>query len=445
MSFALSGIATGMDTTAIVEQLIALEGRPQMLLQQKSQQVADRISAFQGLNARLSSVTDAARKITTDAALRATRGSSSDESVTVTSDQSATAAALSVRVDRLAQGQASVLSQESLNQLPYPPKLQVAAGTELITLEPATGDMRDVAQAINSARDLGLTAVMVRVGAGDQYVLQVTGESGEANAFSLRAGEGGQVLADPSSAGRRAQDARLTLDSLGRTLTSATNTFEDVMPGIDLTVSRVTAADAGPAQITVAQDDAAATKVAKGLVDNVNLVLHEITAKTRATTKVTDGRSTLTPGLLGGDSLARSLQSGLTTALSYPVDGTSPAQYGISVGRDGTFAFDEAKFAAALTADPRATNDFMTKLAARVQETSESFSDPKGGIVTDRIASEQGSRRRIDDQVGAWDTRLDNRRATLQRTYAAMETAIAGMQQQQSWLTSQLAGLPRMG
>ena len=39
------------------------------------------------------------------------------------------------------------------------------------------------------------------------------------------------------------------------------------------------------------------------------------------------------------------------------------------------------------------------------------------------------------------DLRLDMRRATLERTYSAMEVRLSGLQSQSSWLTSQLAAL----
>ena len=447
MSFALSGVATGMNTSAIVDQLMYLEAAPQRQLQSKSADVGERIKAFQGLNARLSSVIDAAKKINGSDALAATKATSSDQSVTVTSSKTADPASLQFRVDALASRQTNAITSDQLGKLAIPPNMSITVGNEIVTLNPASGSMEDVAQAINDAKELGLSAVMVKVGAGDQYVLQVTGKPGAENAFSIsgvtnpNSGKS-DVLADASTAATKAQDAQITLTELGRTVTSSSNTFEGLMPGVDVTVSKLTAAGDAPVTIGVAADTEEPSKTAKALVDTLNVVFTELGSRTAAATKVVDGRSVVTPGLLGGDSTSRALQSALASAASYPVDGKSPSQFGVVLGRDGKFTFDEAKFAEALKNDPEGTNVFMTKLASRVQETAESYGDPKAGLLSQRIKSEETNRRYIDDQVARWDTRLESRQAMLQRQFSAMETAIAGMNSQQQWLAGQLAGLP---
>ena len=47
----------------------------------------------------------------------------------------------------------------------------------------------------------------------------------------------------------------------------------------------------------------------------------------------------------------------------------------------------------------------------------------------------------LNDQVSAWDIRLDLRKATLQRQFSGLEVALSKMQQQSSWLAGQLASL----
>lgn len=441
MGFALGGIASGLDTASLVNQLMQLESQPQVQLKAKSTEAGNRIAALQSLNTRVSSAADVAKKITKDSAMEATKGSSTDESIKVTTTKDAVPASLSVKVDQLAKAQTSVVTSKDLASLPTPPNMTIKVGEELHTLGPASGSMEDVAKALNAAKDLGLNAVMVRAGAGDTYVLQVTGKTGEANSFSLTAtgSDGSEItLADSASSVQKAQDAKITMTDLGQSLTSATNTFTGVMPGVDVTVSKITAADAGPATVGISRDMESATKSAKSLVDAVGVVLSEVSSRTAATKTPTGG---VKAGVLGGDSLVRGAATAMTTALSYPIDGRSPAELGITLGRDGTFTFDEAKFTKALNEDPKGTNDFMTKLAARVQSSAEVYSDKSTGLLTTKVQSVQSDQKRIDDQVNQWDTRLESRRANLQRTYSALETAMQKMQGQGSWLTSQLAQL----
>jgi flagellar hook-associated protein 2 len=52
----------------------------------------------------------------------------------------------------------------------------------------------------------------------------------------------------------------------------------------------------------------------------------------------------------------------------------------------------------------------------------------------------------VSDDLGAriatWDQRLADRRTALLAIYNAMDTALGTLKSQQSWLTSQIAGLP---
>ena len=47
----------------------------------------------------------------------------------------------------------------------------------------------------------------------------------------------------------------------------------------------------------------------------------------------------------------------------------------------------------------------------------------------------------LNDQITDWDTRLADRRSTLEKTYANLEVQLQQLQSQSSWLTGQLAGL----
>lgn len=452
MGFALSGVATGMDTSAIVSQLMYLEAAPQRQLQTKSADTGQKITALQGMNSRLSSVIDSAKKIAEADTLQNTKASASSESVSVTSSKTAEPASLRFTVDKLATGQTSAITHEGVTFPLTPPNLSITVGTEIVNLSPQSGTMEEVAKAINDAKELGLSAVMVKVGAGDQYILQVTGKPGADNAFNIAQvdADGNElaVLASADTANVKAQDAQITLTDLGTSVTSKSNTFEGLMPGVDVTVSKVTKVDEEPVTVSVKEDTSEPAKTAKAMVDALNVVFNEIGSRTKSTTTTEGGRSVVKPGILGGDATTRALQSALANAASYPITlegeahAKSPAEYGIELQRDGTFKFDEAKFAEALKKDPNGTNEFMTKLASRVEETAKAYGDPKEGIFAQRIKTEEFNRKGIEDQIANWDTRLDRRQSMLQAQFAAMEKAIAGMNSQQQWLAGQLAGLP---
>lgn len=443
MAFALSGIASGLDSATMIKQLIQLEAMPQTALKTRSSNVSKAITALQGLNTRTQSVADAAKKLATGDLIKEASGKSSDASISVSAGKDAVPASLNVKVTQLASAQTSTMSAEQVANLPLPPTLTVTVGNKQVTLEPATGTMEDVAKAINAAKDLGLQAVMVKVGAGDSYALQITGKTGTDSSFTIE-DSNGNVLASAETATVKAANAKLEIPGVGATLESQNNTFEGVMPGVNITVSKVTAADAEPANITVERSTKAASDAVRALVNNTNVVLQEIASQTKGSTKVEDGRSVTTPGTLSGDAMMRGLGNAMTSALSYGVDGKSPSQVGITLGRDGTFTFDEAKLAEALKNDPEGTNQFLTKLAARVQTAAEGYADKHNGQLTTKIKSQESMVKSLDNQVAAWDIRLDNKRTSLERTYNALEVAMSRMQGQHQWMAGQLASLPGM-
>jgi flagellar hook-associated protein 2 len=63
------------------------------------------------------------------------------------------------------------------------------------------------------------------------------------------------------------------------------------------------------------------------------------------------------------------------------------------------------------------------------------------GIVTGLIKRRNDVIAALNDQVEAWDVRLETRRNSLQRQYSALEVALGKLKEQQSWLSGQLAGL----
>ena len=107
--------------------------------------------------------------------------------------------------------------------------------------------------------------------------------------------------------------------------------------------------------------------------------------------------------------------------------------------------FDADKFAAALSADPAATQAAVQEIASRIQVAAAAASDKYDGQITSQIKGQQGLVTDMNNQIEDWDVRLATRRATLERTYSALEVQLSNMKSQSTWLTSQLAGLPSSG
>lgn len=444
-SIGIDGLVSGLDTTSLINQLMQVEAMPQTLLAQKKTGAESFVSALQSLNAKVSSLADAAKTAATASSWDAFKATSSSTAVTATASSSAQPSSLSFTVDRLAQSQTSVVAVPASFQ-DDPPTFTIVRGGEETTITAASGSIADVVAAFNDS-DSGIRAVAVRVSGGDEpvYKLQLTGTgTGAENAFEVYDGDqtSGTHWVDSSAASRSARDAQITLfpGTVDATaLTSSTNTFAGLLTGVDVTVSK---AEDDPVTVTIARDDDAVTKLASNLVSQLGLVLSEIAARTATTTTTDDdGRTVITGGLFSADSAVRNLQQRILAAGSAPVDGFSPSEVGIVIGRDGTFTFDEAKFAEALAADPDKVQRIVSGVAANVQGVADAASDKYDGSLTLKITNQESAIKDMGEQISAWDRRLELRRESLQRTYAALEVTLSGLQTQSSWLTSQLAAL----
>jgi flagellar hook-associated protein 2 len=436
MSMAIDGLVSGLDTTSLINSLMQVEAVPQTLLKNKVSATQSMITALQGLNSKIADLATLAGKTATAGALDLYTATSSSPSLTVTTTSGASAGSIDVVVDRLAQSQVSL----SVPMTSWADGDLTITGTDNVAHTiTATASLDDMVSAINAA-GAGVSAIKVASGTdpgtgATQYRLQLTStKSGADGAFTLSSTSFTEYKA--------AQDAQVTL--WGNTaITSATNTFTDLLPGVSVTVA---AASVDPVTVSVARDDAKISSTAKSLVDSVNGVLAYISTKT-AVTNSTDasGAAKVSGGVFTGDSTVRDVEQRILSAASAPVNGKSPSEFGISITRDGTMEFDATKFATALTADPAATQAAVQEIASRIQVAAAAASDKYDGQLTTQITGQQGLVTDMNNQIEDWNGRLAIRRATLERTYSALEVQLSAMKSQSNWLTSQLAGLPTSG
>jgi flagellar hook-associated protein 2 len=260
----------------------------------------------------------------------------------------------------------------------------------------------------------------------------------------------------------QAADAKLTVGTapFSFTLTSTTNTFDDVLEGTSLTVSKKSTS---AVTIDVGANTAAATSAMQSLVSAANAVLTKIGAATDSS-----------PGsvaALKGNYAMTSLASQVLTAVSSAVggdgsavgNGSSAAVAGLELTRDGKLKFDSGVFNAKLTADPTlvqglfggkldvgtdnvagTVDDVLATdgIGARLQRLAQQASDSVSGTLT-VLANGQDTRAKdLTKQIADWDLRLASRQTSLTKQFNAMESALGALQNQASWLSSQLNSLP---
>ena len=463
-SSAIDGLISGLDTTAIIASLMQLEAAPQTLLKAKVSTTDSIVSALQGLNTKISSLGVAAKAAATTASWQAVTAASSATSVAATTTAGAQPSSLTFAVNALAARQTSVSANAT--DLPSffggatPATITLATGptaTSSVTAIDLTGvtDLAGLAKKINDA-GAGVTATIVKISATESRLQLTAKATGVAAGFDLYSGTltPTQVAsADPATVllGRKpstliaaAADAKITLwpgSGAPVPVTSTTNTFAGVVTGLDFTISKL---ETDPVTLTVARSDPALKSLASNLVDNLSAVLGEIASRTKSVTKTDpDGRTRITGGILSGDSAVRGIRQSVLAAATDPVTGISPSTVGIVLGKDGTITFDATIFAAALAADPTKVQAVISGLAARVQTVAENLSDKTIGAITVKVQGQQSYVKSLGDQVIHWDTRLEMRRAALEKQYAGLEVALGKLNSQSDWLTSQLDSLSK--
>lgn len=454
MGISLDGLSSGLDTTALITELMTAEAQPQTLLKNQVTSTTTEITALQSLNTKISSLATLATTNAKAGALDVYAATSSSTAVTATTSTGASAGELQVIVSALARNQVGVSA--ALAAWPSPATVTIVGhdGTKT-EITPASNSLDDVAKAINASA-AGVTATKVASGtdgSGNQlYRLQFSSKTtGVAGAFSVyqgsaadvAAGTATDVLAAPGAAiVKTAQDASVTLwagSSAEQTITSSTNTFTDLLPGVQVTVSATTT---DPATLTIARDVNAVSTTASKFVDSLNSIFTSIaTQSATAVGTNADGTTSVTAGVFTGDSTIRDINSKLMTAATSPINGHSPSEYGISVTSTGTITFDSAKFQAALAADPTTVNAALQTMAQRVADVATTASDKYTGTLTNKITGDQSTVTALNKQISDWDLRLASKKDTLQKTYSAMEVTLSNLKAQQANLTSQLASL----
>jgi flagellar hook-associated protein 2 len=308
---------------------------------------------------------------------------------------------------------------------------------------PAGATLADVATAINGT-NAGVTAYVSNTTEGAKLVLK--GADGAANAFVLDAAEdaGDPGLANlawnPAAPGTgrlltTSANANFKVDGLS--ITSASNTITDAIPGVTL---NLTGTNTGlPTQVSFSDPSSAITEAMSDLTSALN----EVMAELNAATNPLGGELSRDSGALA---LKRTMQS-LTTMVIMPTapEGTprTLADLGVSIQRDGTFTLNSTRLAATLKDNPLAAGAMFTNGLYGVYATFDGIS--RRANVTSNPASLAGSLARMTTQkakLGEDQSKLLEKqevlRAQLVARFSAADTQVGASKSTLSFLKNQI-------
>jgi flagellar hook-associated protein 2 len=275
-----------------------------------------------------------------------------------------------------------------------------------------------------------------------QYVLSLKSKStGAAGAFSLT----GNAVAEGVTKleYQAAQNAVFKLN--GVTFTRSSNSVSDALTGVTLNLTTTTVT---PITLTVSNDPVSARPKIDALVKAYNDLYSLYKSQTTSSTDAAKR------GILNSDfgvsSMMRQLVAGLTLPMTNITGGALSGQtdlsaIGLKLLDNGNLAVDESLLSAA-------SSTLQTRLAAgiRIGYSSASSSDLStqignmilsGGVIQDRIASEQSTQTGLNKRKTALQEKLVGVQARYTAQYASLDALLFKLQGTSDSLKSALDGL----
>lgn len=451
----VSNLNGTIDFSVITDSIISARSAPITQMAGKRSTMSSRSDALKQLNSRLLALKTAATALTdrtTGSGRTAT--SSATGVVTATAANTAAAGTVAIEVTRLAatlsqasdsfaSDQTAVLADGATSATFKLYKGGVATDAE-ITIDSTNNTLAGLRDAINNA-GAGVTAAIVDVagdGTGNQLVLNstATGAAGRVELVETTATGTDAKLnlrtLNPPSGDVNDLDARLKINGLA--INRPTNTISDAVSGVTFTLK-----DTGTSSVTVAADSGTLKGKIAAFVDAYNAVEDFIGAQYKA-----DGNGKPT-GVLAQDSTLRSVQRDLrdlASVVSNTNGGafTSLAQVGISRDENGKLKIDQEvindKLKTSL-ADVQALFAGKTEndkgLAGSLLTTSDNLSSNVQTSITGYDASVE----RLTKSIASQQDRLTALRASLNKQFAAADSALSLLNGQNTSLTNILKSL----
>lgn len=437
------GLATGLNTQAIIEGLVAVERRPITLLKNQQAKLQEKTKLYQDLSGKLAALKTAVTKLSTTANFFIKTAKSSKEDVLVaTASSSADTANHNVTVSALARSStlASAPFSDTATTVVGTGTLAITVGatTTNIAIDGTNNTLAGLRDAINDS-DADVTASIVTVTAGTtpSYRLVISGKNtGLSNAVAIsEAGlNGGTAPAFATT--QAALDATLVVD--GIPLARATNLLSDVIPGVTLDLKSSSAMEV---QVTVNDDTEAIKKQLNEFITAYNEVTSFIAEKTKYDS------ATKTGGPLIGDATVASLKRSLQSLITTPVAGSPSilSEIGIATQKNGTLSVNSAKFDAALKANLAGVGNLFAAATDGLAKSIINFADAAtrlgDGVLSARIDGAQNEIKKIGDRIASKENSISRLMEDLTRKFTALETLVSQINTQGNYLTQQLAGL----
>lgn len=446
----LSGLASGIDTGAIVSQLVAIERNKVARQQLRTKSIEAEAGGLRDIQARLRTLKSAAESLRAPGLWADTQSLETSNPARLSVERTGMAPAGG---HSLWARQMATAEQEGFTYTPSASPSELTVGGKTIAI-PANTSAADLASTINSTADLAVYATAVD---GDTVVFSGR-QTGSAGSFDVA---GAQLAADAGFTSA-AKNAEYSLDGGTTWKQSSSNVLSDAIVGLKITLKGTTTAPES-INIGVAGVDTAAVKdKLKAFVNAYNDVVTATRAKLDEKS-VRDPKTNIEAGKgqLFGDTGLNGMLSRLRTMMTDTVAGLADtsadqlSEIGISTGKAtsgatsndakiGKLVIDDAALDAALANPIKVRALFGADGTPGFAQKIEKLIDSEGGtsgVLSQRLKVNASEAQRVKDRIATTEERITAQEKRLRAQFTAMEKALALSQSQGAWLGSQIAAM----
>jgi flagellar hook-associated protein 2 len=328
--------------------------------------------------------------------------------------------------------------------------VSIGTGTNMDTVNIVltnTSTLSDFVASFNNATTLAQASVVnVGTSSSPSYALMISSnnEGTEQGEISVSVGPSVTTAgAFTASTTSQATNAQFTVSGISGTITRSSNSVADVIQGLTMTLRAV-----GTSTITISDDADASVGKIEEFVDAYNEIVSFITDNNQITREEDGAEVTNIFGSLSSTRVDDNALQSLRSAISGSTysSGTQVrifADLGITTERDGSLKFDSTVFKDAISNEPSSVNRVLMNFGDTVSLTGGTIDQyiRFNGLFDSSVNGNKDLVRNLNEQIAQAEASILKTEDLLRQRFARLESTIGRLQQQQSALTSSLAGL----
>ena len=448
----ITGLASGLDTTSIIQALLTAEREPITRLTNEQSKLQGEQEQIQSIQSSLQQLSFAADEFILPSLYESSQGVTSSEPtrVSATSTSGAAIGGHEVEVKQLANSAQRAFTFTS----PTAADTLTIDGREYSVK--AGESAKELAASINSD---GKGTVYAAVLESGTMVLSDRATGNNGSEF-IKVSDPGGVLVEQAGSAKEGKDAEFTVDGVAGT--SSSNTVTSAIAGVSLSLNGLT--PTGPVTIDV-QPPGMSTSVIESQVQSfiktynstIEAIQKQLTTKPPAKPSSASEYGT---GALFGDEELTSLLGRMREVMYEPLAGlesgmSSLSSIGVSTGAatggtssqssiEGHLTLNAAALAEAVKSNPSGVQQLLQGWSQSLQSVLDPVAEP-GGVLEARSQGDSSQVRELTTQITTLNELLAVRERALQATYAQLEGVISQNSSQSTWLTGESAKLNANG